>query len=80
MSFTKSELAPDPCQCVCVSSLSLSGANPLLLPAENVYLPLPDVERGRGFVLNGDPKGRHFLYAHGKSIVVRDINVRDMCV
>lgn len=41
---------------------------------KNVYLPLPDVQRGRGFVLNGDPKGKTFLYAHGKSIIVRDIN------
>lgn len=40
---------------------------------KNVYACLPQVERGTPVVLNGDPKGKNFIYAHGSSIVVRSL-------
>lgn len=36
--------------------------------------PLPPVERGKPFVVSGDPKGKNFLYCSGNSVVIRDIN------
>ena len=29
-------------------------------------------------VLNGDPKGKNFLYCNGKHVIIRDINVSRM--
>ena len=36
--------------------------------------PLPPVERGKSFIISGDPKGKNFLYCSGNSVVIRDIN------
>jgi len=36
--------------------------------------PLPPTERGKPFVLGGDPKGNNFIYCSGHSVVIRDIN------
>ncbi|EGD80227.1 hypothetical protein PTSG_10906 [Salpingoeca rosetta] len=41
--------------------------------AKEVYLPNPRCERGKPFVLSADPKGKYFVYPHGKTIVVRDV-------
>ena len=45
------------------------------MPYENLQTiaPLPPVERGRSFVLSGDPKGKNFVYCAGNSVVIRDI-------
>eukprot|EP00730_Choanoeca_flexa_P020461 TRINITY_DN9992_c0_g1_i3.p1 TRINITY_DN9992_c0_g1~~TRINITY_DN9992_c0_g1_i3.p1 ORF type:complete len:597 (+),score=141.68 TRINITY_DN9992_c0_g1_i3:51-1841(+) len=37
----------------------------------NVYPPVPDLERGKAFVLGTDPKGKTIIYPRGNTIVVR---------
>eukprot|EP00045_Choanoeca_perplexa_P008018 m.73312 g.73312 ORF g.73312 m.73312 type:complete len:596 (-) comp14324_c0_seq1:756-2543(-) len=37
----------------------------------NVYPPVPDLERGKPFVLGVDPKGKNLVYPRGNTIVVR---------
>ncbi len=49
--------------------------NRVLFSSENIYATLPHTERARAMVLNGDPKGRNFLYCNGKHVIMRDINV-----
>ncbi|KRY87285.1 Actin-interacting protein 1 [Trichinella pseudospiralis] len=40
---------------------------------ENVFAALPRTTRGMPMVLNGDPKGKKFLYCNGNSVVIRDL-------
>jgi hypothetical protein len=46
-----------------------------LTTAGNIFAPLPHAQRGAPMVLGGDPKGKTFLYAQDKAIIVRDIEV-----
>eukprot|EP00118_Oscarella_pearsei_P024690 m.306599 g.306599 ORF g.306599 m.306599 type:complete len:600 (+) comp41387_c0_seq1:60-1859(+) len=39
----------------------------------NVFAVLPQASRGTPFVLNGDPKGKNFLYANANSVIIRDV-------
>ena len=50
------------------------GGGPLL---GHVFAVLPQVARGTPFVLNGDPKGKNFLYTSGNSVIIRDIKARN---
>uniref|UniRef100_A0A671KXT9 WD repeat-containing protein 1-like n=2 Tax=Sinocyclocheilus anshuiensis TaxID=1608454 RepID=A0A671KXT9_9TELE len=43
------------------------------VPIESVFASLPHMERGVAKVLGGDPKGNHFLYTNGKSVIIRNI-------
>ena len=36
---------------------------------------LPKTERGKPLVINGDPKGKNFLYCNGNSVIIRNIEV-----
>ena len=47
----------------------------LYLHTESVFATLPHTQRATAVVLNGDPKGKNFLYCNGKTVVIRDINV-----
>ena len=47
----------------------------LYLHIESVFATLPHTQRATAVVLNGDPKGKNFLYTNGKTVVIRDINV-----
>ncbi|XP_067657965.1 actin-interacting protein 1-like [Haliotis asinina] len=40
---------------------------------KSCFATLPRTERGRPIVLGKDPKGKNFLYCHGTSIYIRDI-------
>lgn len=42
---------------------------------ENIYATLPRTQRGQPIVLGGDPKGKHFLYCNGNSVIIRNIDV-----
>lgn len=44
--------------------------------AEHVFASLPQMERGVAKVIGGDPKGNNFLYTNGKSVIIRNIDVR----
>lgn len=44
--------------------------------AESVFSTLPFTERGQPMIINGDPKGKNILYCNGKTVVIRDIEVR----
>nr|XP_032522738.1 actin-interacting protein 1 [Danaus plexippus plexippus] len=37
------------------------------------FAALPRTQRGTPLVLGGDPKGKHFLYTNGNSVIIRDI-------
>ncbi|KAF8785130.1 Actin-interacting protein 1 like protein [Argiope bruennichi] len=39
----------------------------------SIFVTLPRTQRGMPLVLGGDPKGKTFLYPHGNSIIIRDI-------
>jgi len=39
----------------------------------HIFATLPRTERGRPIVLGADPKGKHFLYTHGNSVIIRDL-------
>jgi len=41
---------------------------------KNIYAPTPNTQRGKPCVLNGDPKGKNFLYATGSAIIIRNID------
>uniref|UniRef100_A0AAR2LTL6 WD repeat domain 1 n=1 Tax=Pygocentrus nattereri TaxID=42514 RepID=A0AAR2LTL6_PYGNA len=43
---------------------------------KHVFASLPQMERGVAKVLGGDPKGNNFLYTNGKSVIIRNIDVR----
>lgn len=43
---------------------------------ESVFASLPTTQRGTALVINGDPKGKNFLYCNGKTVIIRDIAVR----
>uniref|UniRef100_A0A672MQI3 WD repeat domain 1 n=1 Tax=Sinocyclocheilus grahami TaxID=75366 RepID=A0A672MQI3_SINGR len=43
---------------------------------KSVFASLPHMERGVAKVLGGDPKGNNFLYTNGKSVIIRNIEVR----
>lgn len=38
-----------------------------------VYASLPPAQRGTSLVINGDPKGKNFLYTCGRTVFIRDI-------
>uniref|UniRef100_A0A672NBS2 WD repeat domain 1 n=1 Tax=Sinocyclocheilus grahami TaxID=75366 RepID=A0A672NBS2_SINGR len=40
---------------------------------KSVFASLPHMERGVAKVLGGDPRGNHFLYTNGKSVIIRNI-------
>ncbi|GIY87232.1 actin-interacting protein 1 [Caerostris darwini] len=40
----------------------------------STFVTLPRTQRGVPLVLGGDPKGKTFLYPHGNSIIIRDID------
>ncbi|KFD72334.1 hypothetical protein M514_11619 [Trichuris suis] len=40
---------------------------------KSIFAALPLTTRGMPLVINGDPKGRNFLYCNGNSVVIRDI-------
>jgi len=40
---------------------------------KSLFATLPKTTRGQPIVLGGDPKGKNFLYAHGNSVVIRNI-------
>lgn len=42
---------------------------------ESVFASLPQMDRGVSKVIGGDPKGNHFLYTNGKSVIIRNIEV-----
>lgn len=44
-----------------------------------MFASLPHMERGVAKVLGGDPKGNNFLYTNGKSVIIRNIEVRPPC-
>lgn len=41
--------------------------------SEYTFAALPRTQRGTPLVLGGDPKGKHFLYTNGNSVIIRDI-------
>ena len=43
--------------------------------SESVFASLPNAQRGRATVLNGDPKGKNMLYCNGQTVIIRDIAV-----
>ena len=46
---------------------------------KSLYAPAPKLTRGIGFNINGDPKGKNILYAHGNAIYIRDIDNPAIC-
>ena len=46
---------------------------------KSLYAPAPKLTRGVGFNINGDPKGKSILYAHGNAIYIRDIANPYLC-
>ena len=44
--------------------------------SDKIFAALPKVERGVPVRLSGDPKGQNFLYCHGNSVYIRNIDVR----
>jgi hypothetical protein len=46
--------------------------------ATAVYVCSPETERGKPVKLFGDTSGKNFMYARGKHLVVRDIEVSNM--
>ncbi|XP_057373517.1 LOW QUALITY PROTEIN: actin-interacting protein 1-like [Daphnia carinata] len=38
-----------------------------------LFASLPRTQRGQPLVLGGDPKGKNFLYTHGNSVIIRNI-------
>ncbi|KAL3274190.1 hypothetical protein HHI36_015607 [Cryptolaemus montrouzieri] len=40
---------------------------------KSIFATLPRTQRGQPLVLGGDPKGKHFLYTNGNSVIIRDI-------
>ena len=40
-----------------------------------MFASLPQMERGVSKVIGGDPKGNNFLYANGKCVIIRNIDV-----
>lgn len=44
-------------------------------PVGRVYASLPPAQRGTSLVINGDPKGKTFLYTCGRTVFIRDIDV-----
>ena len=42
---------------------------------EHTFASLPQMERGVSKVLGRDPKGNNFLYANGKTVIIRNIDV-----
>ena len=47
----------------------------IMCATESVFACVPRPERGRGIVLNGDPKGKNMVYTNGHTVVIRDIAV-----
>lgn len=43
------------------------------------YASLPRTVRGKPIVINGDPKGKNFLYCNGNNIYIRNINDTSEC-
>jgi len=43
---------------------------------KSIYAVLPSTTRGQPTQLSGDPKGKNFLYTNGRSVIIRDIEVR----
>ena len=50
------------------------------LSSESCFATLPRTERGTAIVVNGDPKGKNFLYTNGNSIIIRDIAVSTIAI
>ena len=48
--------------------------------AESVFATLPYTQRATAMVLNGDPKGKNFLYCNGNTVVIRDVAVSQGCL
>lgn len=63
---------------ILVLNLSELRVNIYLIFPESVFSTLPYTERGMPMVLNGDPKGKNMLYCNGKTVVIRDIEVRSI--
>ena len=40
---------------------------------KSVFASLPKTERGRALVINGDPKGKNFLYTNEKTVIIRNL-------
>jgi len=41
---------------------------------KSLFATLPKTTRGQPIVLGGDPKGKNFLYTHGNSVIIRNID------
>jgi len=41
--------------------------------SKTLFASLPKTQRGQPIVLGGDPKGKNFLYTHGNSVIIRNI-------
>ncbi|CAD5116487.1 DgyrCDS5367 [Dimorphilus gyrociliatus] len=41
---------------------------------KSLFATLPKTQRGQRIVINGDPKGKNFLYVNGNSVVIRNID------
>lgn len=54
----------------------IHNSNLCLFITETVFASLPQMERGVAKVIGGDPKGNNFLYTNGKSVIIRNIDVR----
>ena len=53
-----------------ISSLPFSEMS---FTSKTLFASLPKTQRGQPIVLGGDPKGKNFLYTHGNSVIIRNI-------
>jgi len=45
---------------------------------EYLFACAPQTTRGHSVKLGADPKGKNFLYTNGRTVIIRDIEVRQL--